>query len=229
MRFFKMLIMMHCIFVQCRQNQHFRSTLFGGSEGVTKRVYAFDNVNNSGRPLRSDGNSVIDCDVATTTSQTDPRLRDAATGVVMQYRLREMMHCRIHDPHSHERRPETGPDCETAIARQLDEHRPDDRYTVIGRLKRQRVHVELAVVGRSTRGVRPTWPPLRLAGDARRRRDLEVDRRVDGDERARERSRRHVLHLDLASVVRAARVVRLLRLPEHHADGEEEEETGEED
>ena len=51
---FKMLIMMHCIFILVIKNRHFQSTLLGGREGVTKEysMYAFDNVDNYGRALR---------------------------------------------------------------------------------------------------------------------------------------------------------------------------------
>ena len=47
---FKMLIALSYL---GRQNQHFQSTLLGGRRGHKKEysVYAFDNVDNSGRPL----------------------------------------------------------------------------------------------------------------------------------------------------------------------------------
>ena len=54
--FLKMLIMMYrCIafLYGVVKNQHFQSTPLGGREGVIKKstLYAFDNVDNSGRPI----------------------------------------------------------------------------------------------------------------------------------------------------------------------------------
>ena len=49
---FKMLTIMHCIFIRGRQNQHLQSTLEGGRGGHKKStLYAFDSVGNYGRPL----------------------------------------------------------------------------------------------------------------------------------------------------------------------------------
>ena len=50
---FKMLIMMHCIFIRGSSKSAFSKYFFLGREGFTKKstLYGFDNVHNYGRPL----------------------------------------------------------------------------------------------------------------------------------------------------------------------------------
>ena len=50
-RFFKMLIMMHCDFIWGRHKSKFSKNAFG-RRGSQNSMYAFDNVDNSGRPLK---------------------------------------------------------------------------------------------------------------------------------------------------------------------------------
>ena len=109
--------------------------------------------------------------------------------------------------HADEGGGEASVDGEPLVAGQLEEDGGDDADAVVRRLQRQRADV------------------------AGRHRCRRLHRRAAGqqDQHAAERTRRHRAHLQLAMVLRAVRVDRLLQLPQHDADGEEEEEAREED